>query len=250
MNESKIVYKKVSLRSPILIVGLPGIGNVGNLAAQYLVQKLNAKEFATLYSPHFPYIVIATPDGGFRLVSNRFYYYKNKKLSHDLVILIGDYQPASSEGQYEVNDKIVRFFKSLGGKEVYTLGGYSTEDRYVPNPRVFGVTKSKAMHEKLEKAGVVFNIAPSLSIVGAAGMVLAFADEQHMQVACIMGETGMLEVDANSAKSVLEVLSKLLNIDIDLKDMNNLQKETEKFIKELEQASKSAQHEEFPNYIK
>ncbi|MEM3483006.1 MAG: PAC2 family protein [Candidatus Micrarchaeaceae archaeon] len=247
MKDTTIIADKVKLKNPVLIVGMPGIGNIGSLVAQYLVQKLNAKQFATLYSPHLPYIIIALADGSFRLVSDRFYYWKGK--DRDLVILVGDYQPASSEGQYEINEKIVEFFKSIGGNEIYTIGGYTAEDRYVQNPRVFGVTADAAMRKKLEKVNVIFGALPNLSIIGAAGMVVAFAKEHKMPAACVMGETGMLEVDANSAKSVLEILSKLFKIKIDLNDISALQKDTEKFIKELEGATQS-QKEEFPNYIK
>ena len=67
--KTHIVAKKVKLHNPILLVGLPGIGNVGSLVVQYLIQQLNAKEFAELYSHHFPYMVIVTPDGGHRPAS-------------------------------------------------------------------------------------------------------------------------------------------------------------------------------------
>ncbi|MGC9037556.1 MAG: PAC2 family protein [Candidatus Micrarchaeia archaeon] len=252
--KTHIVAKKVKLHNPILLVGLPGIGNVGSLVVQYLIQQLNAKEFAQLYSQHFPYLVIVTPDGGHRLVSNRFFYYKNpNKKGNDLVLLIGDYQPATSEGQYEVNDMIVKFFKSLGGKEVYTIGGYSAEARIIQNPRVFGVTNNKSLKERLSKLGVMIGATPNLSIIGAAGLVMAFADRAKMPSACIMGETGLLEVDANAARSVLQLLVKMFDLKINLNELVAIQHETEKLIKELEEAAgkegapKVGEH---PNYIR
>ena len=57
MKDTKIYYRKVKLNDPILLVGLPGIGNVGNLVAEHLKNELKAKKFATLYSPHFPFQV-------------------------------------------------------------------------------------------------------------------------------------------------------------------------------------------------
>jgi len=252
--KTHIVAKKVKLHNPILLVGLPGIGNVGSLVVQYLIQQLNAKEFAELYSHHFPYMVIVTPDGGHRLVSDRFFYYKNPdKGGSDLVLLIGDYQPATSEGQYEVNDEIVKFFKSLGGKEVYTIGGYSAEAKIVQNPRVFGVTNNKSLRERLSKLGAMIGATPNLSIIGAAGLVMAFAERAKMPSACIMGETGLLEVDANAAKSVLQFLSKLFGLKINMDELTAIQHETEKLIKELEEAAgregapKLGEH---PNYIR
>ena len=52
------ILDKVKLKDPVLIEGLPGIGNVGRIAAGYLVSELNMKKFAELYSPHFLPLVI------------------------------------------------------------------------------------------------------------------------------------------------------------------------------------------------
>src|SRR5882762_290785 len=99
MKETKIYYKKVKLNDPILFVGLPGIGSVGTLVAEHLRNELKAKKFATLYSPYFPYQIIMLKNGAFRLVNNRFYYHKSGNGKSDIVILLGDAQPISSEGQ-------------------------------------------------------------------------------------------------------------------------------------------------------
>jgi len=66
MKETKIYYKKVKLRNPVLLVGLPGMGNVGSLVAAHLKNELKAKKFATLLSPHFPYQVMMLKSGAFR----------------------------------------------------------------------------------------------------------------------------------------------------------------------------------------
>ena len=56
-------------------------------------------------------------------MSNRFYHCNSAKGKRDLVILLGDAQPLSPEGQYDVNERIVEFFKMLGGRTIYTIGG-------------------------------------------------------------------------------------------------------------------------------
>ena len=62
------------LRSPILIEGLPGVGNVGKLAADHLISELKAKKFAEIHSKYFPPQVLVQPDGTIRLVNNELYY--------------------------------------------------------------------------------------------------------------------------------------------------------------------------------
>jgi uncharacterized protein len=257
MKETKIRYKKVKLKNPVLFVGLPGIGSVGNLVVEHLRHTLKAKRFATLYSPHFPYQIIMLKNGTFRLINNRFYYIKGKKGGNDIVLLIGDAQPLTPEGQYEVNEKIVEFFKHLGGKQIYTIGGFSPVAQYVKNPRVFGLaTDSKTMN-RVKAKGVIPTESTGMTVLGSAGMIVAFAKKHRISAACLMGETGLLEVDANSAKAVLGIVSKILGMEIELGDLEKLKGETEKMIRELEEAQRRMQNpqggtgrDESPNYIR
>ncbi len=248
MDKTKIYYnKKVKLTDAVMIVGLPGIGNVGSLVGRYLKTEFNAEKFGTLYSPHFPHQVIMTKKGGMRLVSNRFYRFKNKahgkggkggkNHNGDIVLLVGDTQAASPEGQYEVNEKIIQFFKHIGGKTVYTIGGYNINNQYVHTPRVFGVASNKTLRATLSKSGIIFGKASGM-IWGSAGLLPAFAKKHNLNSACIMGETGLLEMDANSAKSVLEVLSKVLGMKINLENIDKIKQETEKMLKNLEDLAK------------
>ena len=244
MKQTKIYYnKKIKLKNPILIVGLPGIGNVGSLAGEHLKNELKTKRLGVLYSPHFPHQVIMLKSGGVRLVSNRFYYWKNPSKttdSNDLIILVGDFQAMSSEGQYEINHKIVEFFKRMGGKQLYTIGGYNKMNQYVQHPKVFAVTTDKKMIPLLRGKGVLFGEAAGM-IWGSAGLLLAFAKQRKISATCLMGETGMLDVDAHAAKAVLEVITKQLNIKIGFENMDKISKETEKAIKALEEAVQKEQ---------
>src|SRR6266508_1141948 len=88
------------LDDPIFIEGLPGIGNVGKLAAEHLKDELKAVKFAEIYSKFFPPQVLVLDDGQIRLVQNEMYYVKRDN-GKDLVVLVGDYQGLSPDGQYE-----------------------------------------------------------------------------------------------------------------------------------------------------
>jgi proteasome assembly chaperone (PAC2) family protein len=46
--------KKAVLKNPILIVGLPGIGNVGKIVVDFLIDELKAKKMYEIHSRHFP----------------------------------------------------------------------------------------------------------------------------------------------------------------------------------------------------
>lgn len=233
MKKTKIFYdKKQKLKDPVLLVGLPGIGNVGSLVAEHIKNELGAKKFAILYSSYFPHQAIMLPNGGLRLISNRFYHCKNKD-GKSILLLVGDTQPTTTTGQYAVNERVIRFFKSMGGKTIYTIGGYSATNQYVHHPKVFGVTNDPKVRKKLEDAGIVFGKAGG-AIWGAAGLIPALSKRQGISSACIMGETGMIEIDANAAKVVLEHVKGVLNIDLKMNNLDKIKKETEKLLKDME----------------
>jgi uncharacterized protein (TIGR00162 family) len=112
-----------ALDDPIFIEGLPGIGNVGKLAAEHLKDELKAVKFAEIFSKYFPPQVLVQEDGQVKLVNNEMHFVK-RGAGKDLVLLTGDYQGLTPEGQYELSDFILRELKKLGVRRIFTLGGY------------------------------------------------------------------------------------------------------------------------------
>src|SRR2546426_7345350 len=110
------------LDDPTCIEGLPGIGNVGKLAAEHLKDELKAVKFAEIFSKYFPPQVLVQDDGQVKLVNNEMHFVK-RGAGQDLVLLTGDYQGLTPEGQYELSDFILRELKKLGVRRIFTLGG-------------------------------------------------------------------------------------------------------------------------------
>jgi len=241
MKETLIVSKKVRLKSPVLVEGLPGIGLVGKLAAEHMIKELKAEKVAELYSSHFPHQVLMLKKGILRMLKNKFYVIRGKR--HDIVVLVGDVQAVTPESQFQVCGEILDYFESLGGKRIYTLGGYGV-GRAVANPKVYGSATHMKVVEELKRYGIQFGEAKG-SIIGAAGLLLGIGKLRGMSGACLMGETHGGYVDAKSAQSVLEVLSKILEFKIDTKKLEMRAKESERFMKRIEQeAAKQKQVQE------
>jgi uncharacterized protein len=229
------IKKGTKLNKPILIVGLPGIGNVGKLVAEHLRREFKAKKFATMYSPHFPHQVVMLKNGGVRLVNNRFYLIKASKPSgNDIILLTGDAQAVTPEGQYEVNSKIVDFFKNrLGGTFIYTIGGYNIGEGMEPKPRVFANATDKKVISQFKGTDVIFGKSKGV-IWGSAGLIIAFAKMNDIEGVCLMGETSFLDIDAAAAKAVIIQLSKRLNLNINTADLDKIIEKTAKAVIELE----------------
>jgi uncharacterized protein (TIGR00162 family) len=208
---------KVELKNPIMIEGLPGLGLVGKIAARYLIKQLKAQKFAYLYSPHFPYFVLVSKKGSVRLLRGTFYFWKNEKGENDLIIFTGDSQAQTIEGQYEISNKILDFAQQHGVKLVITIGGYRVEAK--DKPKVIAAATSQSLLNRALQADAV--ISPMGSpIVGTAGLILGLAPFRKIDAICLLGETRGYLPDPKAAKSVLEVLRKILNINVELSGLD------------------------------
>jgi uncharacterized protein (TIGR00162 family) len=203
---------KPDLRDPVLVEGLPGMGMVGRIAVRFLIKQFGAVRFAELYSPHFPYYVLVNKKGSVRLLRCEFFSCKNPAGDNDLVFLVGDSQAQTIEGQYEVTDAILEFAVKLGVKTIVTIGGYRQEADEAP--RVVAVSTSSELLEKALSAKAV--ASPSGNpIVGTAGLLLGLAKLQGVDALCLLGETRGYLPDPVAAKSILEVLERMLGFKVD-----------------------------------
>jgi uncharacterized protein (TIGR00162 family) len=189
--------------NPVLIEGLPGLGLVGKIAIRYLIKKLNAKKFAHLYSPHFPYFVLVNKKGNVRLLRGAFYFWKNSNGPNDLILFTGDSQSQTIEGQYEIADRMLDFAQKHKVKTIVTIGGYRMETKEKPN--VFAAATDKELLDIALDAGAVVSSSGS-PIVGTAGLILGLARFRKISAVCLLG--------------VLEVLKTAFHFDVDLEGLN------------------------------
>ena len=228
-------YKRPRPNNPVLVVGLPGIGNIGKIAAEYLVEKLKMEKLADIFSQYLPPQVFLNDDGEASLVRNSIYYRKFKG-KNDLLILAGDFQGTTQEGQYEMTHFVLELAKKWNVSTVYTLGGYST-GKIVEVPRVLGAVTESDMVEQLQEGGVVFPKGePGGGIVGSAGLMLGLGKELFsIKGACLMGETSGYFADPKGAREVLKVLSKILDIKLDLSDIEERSKQIQQITEKMQE---------------
>ncbi len=208
------------LKKPVLVEGLPGIGNVGKIAADFLAEKLNAKKFATIYSDSFPPQVLLDNDGVIKLACNELYYVKDVN-GRDLMFLLGNYQGTTPEGQYLICEDLMKdIFLRFDVSKIYTLGGYGT-GQIVENPRVLGAVSDVSVKAELEEHGVTFSPGePAAGIVGASALLVAFGKMYNIPSACIMGETSGFFIDHKSGIEILKVLESIFGLELDKSELD------------------------------
>jgi uncharacterized protein (TIGR00162 family) len=230
--------EKPKLKDPVLIEGLPGIGQIGKIATEHIIDELNAKRFAVLYSHTFPPQVLVKRDGMVESMRNEFYYYKGAgKGERDLILLTGNTQSATNEGQYKLCENILNVAEELGCSMIYTLGGFGI-GRTVEKPKVYGAVNNDALLKGLERLRVVLERSGVGHIIGGSGLLLGLGRLMNIDAICLMGETSGFYVDPKSAKAVLEILTKHLGIKVSLQKLDRKAKDVEKMTAEAAEVEK------------
>lgn len=238
-------FKDLRPKEPIMIEGLPGIGQVGKLVAEYMIHQLGATKIGEIHSIYLPPQVILDENGLARLARNELYLYHTDE--KDIVFLVGDHQSTSNEGHYILADRYCEIAEELKVKRIYTLGGFGV-GHLVNEPRVLGAINRAELREEIEAAGVTFNRdEPGGGIIGAAGLMLGLSAERGIDAVCLMGETSGYIVDPMAAASVLAVLSKLAGVQVDPTRLNDRAAEIEKVIESMVEGEKGKDEE--LNYI-
>ncbi|NLA39162.1 MAG: proteasome assembly chaperone family protein [Methanomicrobiales archaeon] len=239
-------YREDEIEAPILIEGLPGVGHVGKLVADHLIDELEGELIAEIYSLHFPPQVIVGDHGVTKLVCNEIY--RCEKDGKAILFLVGDFQSTSAEGHYILTESYLDIAEDLGVRRIYALGGYGV-GHLVENPRVLSAVNMEHLRPEVEAAGGSFeNAGMGGVIVGASGLLLGLGEVRGIEGICLMGETSGYIVDPRSADSLLAVLSSLLGIEVDHTFLQERAEDMEQAIAAIQEAEEARGREEL-NYI-
>ncbi len=237
VTKIRVLGELPRLNNPVFIEGLPGVGNVGRIAIGYLIEELGAKKFAELISPHFMPFVLIHQSSAVHLLKNEFYYWKAKKPEQrDMILLVGDSQSIDPLGHYEIVETILDFIEKLGVKEIFTTAGLSVE-KTGKKTTVIGVVSEPEVAKKYKKYGIDFEAGSKVgTIIGASGLFLGLGANREMKGICLLGETASLpEIpDPKSAEAVLNILTKIFSLKIDMSKLKEKIKDMESFMKKIQ----------------
>ena len=215
-----------------MVCGLPDSGNVAKLVIEQLVKQLRAEKFAEIHSGSLPPRVRILEDGTVEVMKHSMFYWKNGNGNgKDILFYTGDAQPANPEAAYALADKALEIGQSLGAETVLTVGAYITGE-FSGEPKVFGTGTDKELLKELEAMGV--SPITEGSITWMNGLLVGLSKLRNMKAVFLSGETSGYIVDAGAARAVLRVLSKKLDIPIDLTELDLKAKESEHLLRSAE----------------
>ncbi|HLD33091.1 MAG TPA: PAC2 family protein [Candidatus Nanoarchaeia archaeon] len=242
------------LKNPVLLEGLPGIGNVGKIAIDFVIQELRAKKLYSLFSYTFPHTVFVNDDDLVELPSIEVYYktFDGKNGKKDLLILTGDVQPVDEVSSYEFCEKVISIAKEMGVDEVITTGGIGLP-RAPEKPRVYITGNNKETIQKYSKnADVETKIHGVVGpIVGVSGLLVGLGKLRQLNGVALLAETygHPMYLGVSGAAEIIRVLNAKLGINLNVdklnKEIQQLETETMKRTKKLSaiQAFKKGKNE-------
>ncbi|MBN1366573.1 MAG: PAC2 family protein [Dehalococcoidales bacterium] len=229
-------HARPRLNSPAMLAVWPGIGNVAVIVANYLRKQLEFKRLAEIEPSRFfnPIGVVVKENivEEPQFPQSRFYYWKNKKGARDLILFMGDDQPVTQN--YELANVVLEVGLKFQIKRVYTLAAALTHVHHTERPRVWGVGTTKPLTKELRQLDLIQG--GNLQIAGLNGLLLGVAKERELEGICLLGEVPMYATRVQNpmaALSVLEALTMMLEIKIDMSEMEQLAAETQEKMKQM-----------------
>jgi len=218
---------------PVFVEGLPGVGHVGKLVAEHIVEEADSTLVRRIYSEHFPPQVTVGDDGVAELAHVEIHAVETD--GRDLLVLTGDHQANDNTGHYRVAEAFLDIADEYDVTDVYALGGVPTGE-LIEEYGVVGAVTDADLKPDLEDAGVEFRSEePAGGIVGTSGLLLGLGGRRGFDVACLMGETSGYLVDPKSARAVLEVLEELLGFEVDFDALDERAEEMEEVVEQMQQ---------------
>ncbi len=239
--EIKFTTKKPELKSPILIEGLPGIGNVGKITADFLIDGMKAKKIGEFQGEGLPHSVFVNEENLIELPTIELFCKKNKN-GKDVLIVAGDAQPVDEKSCYAFCEQVLNLAEDYKCSEIITLGGIALKQE-PQNPQVYctGNDKKKinnfTKNTKLRKD--LYGIVGP--IVGVSGVLPGLAKRRQIPAISLLAETfnHPLYIGIKGAKEILAIIKQKLKVKIDIEMLDKEIQEVEQEINEKAQELRS-----------
>ena len=257
-----VIYREPELENPVMVASWPGIGNIGIIAVDTLKNMLGAEELGEIEPWDFFYPrKVLIRNGELKDVefpSSKFYFKRTGET--DLLFFVGEEQPSDggrtyAEGKkaYQMANLVLDVAQKFGCKRVYTSGAAVAPIHHTARPKVWAVPNTKGLisevktYENTILMSEIEGRGGQGNITGLNGLLLGVARRRGIEGICVMGEIpvylqGFPLPYPRASKSVLEVLTAALGIEIDMDRIAGFIEQSDSQIEQL--------YEKFPPEIK
>lgn len=204
-----------------IVVGFPGHGLVGNIAAKHIIKELDLEWIGSIRSPLIPPVSVFID--GILAYPYRIYGSKDRKL----VILIGE-SPCPPQAYYYLAHAMLEWAMKIGTKQVICLDGFVSGSREEAPDDVYLVAEPQVYDENSELIKFNFPKPHTGFISGLSGAIM-----NEALLTSIEGFTFLVSVttpypDPGGAAKLIEAINKVKQLNIDtsklLQDAEKIQK--------------------------
>jgi uncharacterized protein len=227
-------HADLDLDDPVLVEGLPGVGLVGKIAVDHLVDELEMTYYASVDDcDGIPEVAMYVEDDHAVRPPVRIY----ADAGRDLLALQSDV-PISPKRAEQFSECLTAWITETGATPVY-LSGLPTDDKDVP-PSMHGIaTGGGASH--LEDADV--GTPPEEGLVsGPTGALLATAREQDLDAVGLVVQSAKQFPDPEAARVLVkDGIAPVADVDVDLQALvdraGEIRSAKERLAEQMQQAT-------------
>lgn len=229
------VHSDTELDSPMLVEGMPGVGLVGKIAADHLVETLDMEYYATCHCDGLPRVTVYSEGDHEVMPPVRIY----ADADHDLLVLQSDV-PVSPQAAPEFATCLAGWFAEEDVTPLF-LSGLPQEKDGVPT--MYGVGFGGG-NDLLEEQDIAVPSENGM-IRGPTGALLAETFEQELDCVGLVVQVNPRFPDPEAARVLLvDAIGPLTGVDIDtdrlVEQAEEISKAREKLAKQMQQADEES----------
>ena len=204
-----IETKKIDVKDPTIIEGIPDIGLVGSIAVSHMIAEAKFEEVGYIQSDLFPPVMVVHE----RKVLNPVRIFQKDK-----ILAILSEIPIDPKAGFILSKRLTEWYKEKGAELIISISGTPIQERIdIDEPQVFGTSNNDAILKKMGESGVV--VLEEGFISGFYALILKNSIEIGLKSSIFLAQCYTSYPDPGAAASILKILNKMLNLNIDVKQL-------------------------------
>ncbi len=236
----KIISEPLKTKNPLVIAGFPGIGLVGNITCQHIIEELEMKYMGSIDSRYFPPLAVLF--NGIITMPVRIY----ESVKRGIIVVISDI-PIHPTASYDISKTLIDWLQFIKAKNVISIAGIATT---TGERRVFGGATNTDMLEKIKDKTEIFQVG---TISGISGSIMTECFLRNIPAVSLLGETPGPNPDPRASVEVINVLNKIFDLSIQTEKLLSQAEQIELELSKLAEQVKTTEapvipRKEFPMY--
>ncbi|MFH1394049.1 MAG: PAC2 family protein [Candidatus Micrarchaeota archaeon] len=189
----------MKMKKPLVVLGFPGTGLVGSVAASQIIEALEMEFGGYISSPEFAPLAAIHDYVPFPAARIHF----SKK--HNIIVILSEMSIPNS-ATLDLAEKLFEFAKGMSASAIISLGGISAKEG---KNDVYIISSDRKALQDLVKMKAAKPIKEGAT-TGVTGILLAKGTLNHYPVTTLLAEAAEDYVDPQAASNAIKVLSKMI----------------------------------------